>query len=117
DADDLAQEALLKAYVSLGSYRFQAAFSTWLYRVVRNVFIDRARQSTARRQAIERASDSQETPAIDPEPRPDEALAQRELSAQLWEALRNLPLEFRTAIVLFDVEGLSHEEVAAVEGV
>jgi RNA polymerase sigma-70 factor (ECF subfamily) len=117
DADDLAQDALLKAYLALGGYRFTSSFSTWLYRVVRNAFIDHARQEASRRRvAIEAAEPAheRETPETSP---PDELLAKGELRAALWDALRALPLEYRTAVVLFDVEGLSHEEVAAVEGV
>jgi RNA polymerase sigma-70 factor, ECF subfamily len=117
DADDLAQEALLKAYLALRSYRFQAAFSTWLYRVVRNAFIDHARAAGTRRDAHNRTLGSEDERAADPAPLPDDLLARDQLRTQVWDALRELPLEFRTALVLFDIEGLSHEEVAAVEGV
>ena len=117
DADDLAQDALLKAYLALGGYRFQAAFSTWLYRVVRNVFIDHARQAGTSRHALSRALGPADESAPDGTPMPDVLLARAELRAVVWDALRLLPLEFRTAIVLFDLEGLSHEEVAAVESV
>lgn len=117
DADDLAQDALLKAYLALRSYRFSSAFSTWLYRVVRNTCIDHARQAASRTRAQATAAESEDdrpTPETTP---PDELLAQGQLRASLWDALRALPLEYRTTVVLFDVEGLSHEEVAAVEGV
>jgi len=117
DADDLAQEALLKAYLALHGYRFQAAFSTWLFRVVRNTCIDHARQSATRTRALNEAVRVSEDDAARAQALPDEALQRAELSALLWDALRALPVEFRTAVVLFDVEGLSHEEVAAVEGV
>lgn len=117
DADDLAQEALLKAYMALRSYRFQAAFSTWLYRVVRNTFIDHARAKATRERGQDRSLGVEDELAPDGGPGPEEALAREQLRAALWDALRQLPLEFRTALVLFDLEGLSHEEVAAVEGV
>jgi RNA polymerase sigma-70 factor, ECF subfamily len=117
DADDLAQEALLKAYLALRSYRFQAAFSTWLYRVVRNAFLDHARAAGTRHGAHNRTLGAEDELAADPAPAPDDLLARDQLRAQVWDALRDLPLEFRTALVLFDLEGLSHEEVAAVEGV
>jgi len=117
DADDLAQEALLKAYLALRSYRFQAAFSTWLYRVVRNAFLDHARAAGTRHEARNRSLAAEDERAADPTSAPDDLLARDQLRAQVWDALRDLPLEFRTALVLFDLEGLSHEEVAAVEGV
>ena len=117
DADDLAQDALLKAYLALRSYRFSSAFSTWLYRVVRNTFIDHARQDASRKRLLAEASEptlDRDTPETAP---PDELIEKDQLRAALWDALRALPLEYRTTVVLFDVEGLSHEEVAAVEGV
>ena len=117
DADDLAQDALLKAYLSLRGYRFQAAFSTWLYRIVRNAFLDHARAAGTRQDARNRSLDAEDERAPDPALVPEDALARGQLRAQVWDALRELPLEFRTALVLFDIEGLSHEEVAAVEGV
>ncbi|MDD9938619.1 MAG: RNA polymerase sigma factor [Myxococcales bacterium] len=117
EADDLAQDALLKAYVSIRSYRFQATFSTWLFRIVRNAFIDYTRSAHGKRAARSQPIGPElELPAHE-QGRPDVSLARRELSAQLWGALQALPVEYRTAIVLFDVEGFSQEEVAAVEGV
>ena len=114
DADDLAQEAMLKAYLSIGSYAFQSAFSTWLFRIARNTFIDGRRSAHGRRR--------EQMDSIDPEAsqapiehEPDQGLARAELRAQLWEALRRLPLEFRMTVVLFDVEGMSQEEVAVIE--
>jgi RNA polymerase sigma-70 factor (ECF subfamily) len=114
DADDLAQEAMLKAYLSIGSYGFQSAFSTWLFRIARNAFIDGRRSAHGKRR--------EHMQAIDPDAReagvethPDYGLARAELRAQLWNALRQLPLEFRMTVVLFDVEGMSQEEVAAIE--
>jgi RNA polymerase sigma-70 factor (ECF subfamily) len=117
DADDLAQDALLKAYLALRSYRFSSAFSTWLYRVVRNTFIDHARQTASRTRAQAIAAEPEGDRATPETTPPDELLAQDQQRAALWDAVRALPLEYRTTVVLFDVEGLSHEEVAAVEGV
>ena len=53
-AADLAQDALLKVYRSLGGYRFQSSFSTWLYAIVRNVYLDDARSRAGRDRAAER---------------------------------------------------------------
>lgn len=114
DADDLAQEAMLKAYLSIGSYAFQSAFSTWLFRIARNSFIDGRRSAHGKRR--------ERMEPVDPEARaapeaaqPDHGLIRAELRAELWNALRQLPLELRTTVVLFDVEGMSQEEVAAIE--
>jgi RNA polymerase sigma-70 factor (ECF subfamily) len=89
DADELAQEALVKVYKHLGAYRFQASFDTWLYVVVRHAFLDQVR-SRAGREAERR---------------------------KVWAALRTLPEEYRTAVLLYDLEGHSYEEVAAIQEV
>lgn len=117
DADDLAQEALVKVYKSLRSYRFQSAFKTWLYSVVRNVFLDAARSRAGRERTQEDPlpTDHARLPST-AEP-PDEGLARAEERQRIWRALRELPTEFRTAVVLFDVEGHTYDEVAAIEGV
>lgn len=114
DGDDLAQEALIKAYRLLGSYRGEAKLSTWLYAVTRSVGLEALRG--AEQQRRRRAA------PLGPE-LPDERDGQEALlngkgeAERLWSALRSLEPEYRAAIVLADIEGLSYEEIAAVEGV
>jgi RNA polymerase sigma-70 factor (ECF subfamily) len=117
DADDLAQEALVKVYKNLRSFRFQSAFKTWLYSVVRNVFLDATRSRAGRERSQEDPlpTDHAQLPS-NAEPA-DEGLARAEARQRIWRALRELPTEFRTAVVLFDVEGHTYDEVAAIEGV
>jgi RNA polymerase sigma-70 factor (ECF subfamily) len=117
DADDLAQEALVKVYKSLRSFRFQASFTTWLYSLVRNVFLDAVRSRAGRERSVEEplTEDHARTPSSAESA--DEHLLRTEERQKVWRALRQLPPEFRTALVLFDVEGHSYEEVAAIEGV
>ena len=117
DADDLAQEALVKVYKSLRSFRFQSAFKTWLYALVRNVFLDAVRSRAGKERSLEDSlpADHAQVPSTS-EPA-DEGIARAEERKRMWYALRQLPTEFRTAVVLFDVEGHSYEEVAAIEGV
>lgn len=117
DVDDLAQEALVKVYKSLRSFRFQSAFKTWLYSVVRNVFFDAVRSRAGRERSLEEPLAVDHSQAPSSADTPDEGLAREEERQRLWRALRALPPEFRTAVVLFDVEGHTYEEVAAVEGV
>lgn len=117
DADDLAQEALVKVYKNLRSFRFQATFKTWLYSVVRNVFFDATRSRAGRERSLEAPLEGAHAQAPSGAEPADEGLARAEDRQKLWRALRRLPAEFRTAVVLFDVEGHSYEEVAAIEGV
>lgn len=117
DVDDLAQEALVKVYKSLRSFRFQAAFKTWLYSVVRNVFFDATRSRAGRERALEEPLEGGKAQAPSEATPADEELVRAQERQRLWSALRQLPAEFRTAVVLFDVEGHTYEEVAAIEGV
>jgi RNA polymerase sigma-70 factor (ECF subfamily) len=117
DVDDLAQEALVKVYKSLRSFRFQAAFKTWLYSVVRNVFFDAARSRAGRERSLEEPLEGEYAQAPSGAEPADEGMARAQERQRLWRALRELPAEFRTAVVLFDVEGHTYEEVATIEGV
>ncbi len=117
DADDLAQEALVKVYKSLRSFRFQAAFTTWLYALVRNVFIDSARSRGGRERAVEEPFGPEHARALPAAETPDVSLAQQEERRRVWRALREVPTEFRSALVLFDLEGHTYDEVAEIEGV
>ncbi len=123
EAADLAQEALIKVYRSLHSFRFQSSLLTWMFRIVKNVALDhfRSRQQRERRreQPLEglsegelRGGSAQAAPGLDPE---DHLLADEERQA-LWAALARVPEVYRTVVVLTDMQGLSYEEVAAIVG-
>ncbi len=116
DADDLAQDALVRVYRSLRSFRWQSAFSTWLYSVVRSAFLDAVKGRAATRRQLEeplREDHAQQPGGV----RPDEAHAVSEEQRRVWSALRQIPEEFRSAVVLFDIEGCTYDEIAASEGV
>jgi RNA polymerase sigma-70 factor (ECF subfamily) len=98
-------------------FRYQSAFSTWLYAVVRSVFLDSVRSRRARERSLEeplKAGRAGEVPGGD---RPDEGLDREEERRRLWRLLREVPVEFRSALVLFEIEGCTYDEVAAIEGV
>lgn len=117
DADDLAQEALVKVYKSLRSFRFQSAFKTWLYALVRNVFLDATRSRAGRERSMEDPLLGDHALAPSSAEAADEGLVRAEERQRMWYALRALPVEYRTAVVLFDIEGHTYDEVAAIEGV
>lgn len=116
DADDLAQEALVRVYRSLRSYRWQSAFSTWLFAVVRSAFLDSAKGRSGTRRAREEPLQDHHG-ELAGGARPDDAFDAEQDRRRVWAALRELPGEFRSAVVLFDLEGLTYDEVAAIEGV
>ncbi|MDQ6624083.1 MAG: sigma-70 family RNA polymerase sigma factor [Verrucomicrobiota bacterium] len=103
-ADDLAQETFLKAYKNIRSFRGEAKFSTWLYRIAYNCFREDARR---RKELVgideDRLQAEQDPSTVDPALRQD-----------LAQALQLLPLHERTAVVLCCQNGLSHDEASRV---
>jgi RNA polymerase sigma-70 factor (ECF subfamily) len=110
EADDLAQEAMVKAFHVLSSFEERSAFSTWLYSVTRGVCRD-----WYRRRSLDRFQSSDFDEQTAGGLLQDELLEKRELSAVLWAAIQRLEPDFRTALVLSDVEGLSYQEIAEIE--
>ena len=116
EAWDVSQEAFVRAYQSLGSFRGQSAFYTWLFRIVVNLATDRVRQRAARGRAFgtdpvpeeewERAMPDKVTTG------PDDEAARREERERIAQALDQLPANYRTIIILSDIEGLTYRELA-----
>jgi RNA polymerase sigma-70 factor (ECF subfamily) len=118
EAWDVAQEAFIRAYQALPSFRGQSAFYTWLFRIVMNVAADRARQRAARGRAFgtERVpeEDWDRAMADTATLRPDDAAARTEDRERIARALATLPEHHRAIIMLSDLEGLSYREIAEV---
>ena len=117
EAWDVAQEAFVRAFHSLPSFRGQSAFYTWLFRITVNVATDRHRQRGAQARAFgpERVSEEEwarTTP--DPGGGPELQAARKEQRERIRSALDALPPKARTIIMLSDVEGLSYREIAEV---
>ena len=103
-ADDLAQDAFLKAFRNIRSFRGEAKFSTWLYRIAYNCFREHARRRKELVGIDETKLEAEQDPqTVDPALRQD-----------LTQALRLLPLHERSAILLCCQNGLSHDEAARV---
>ena len=111
DADDAAQDGFLSALVKLGQYDAKRPFGPWLMRIVANAATDRRRRRNVRR------TEPLDTALVGGGPRPDVAAIRSELSGRLRAALAELPERRRTAVVLFDVEGYSHAEIAGILGI
>lgn len=108
-AADAAQDAFLRAWRSLAGFRGDARFSTWLYRITVNAAYDRRR---AARRHDAAPLDGVEDEPVDTAPGPEAAGELADLRAELEEALSELPIHLRTVVVLKDVCGWSHPEIA-----
>jgi RNA polymerase sigma-70 factor (ECF subfamily) len=112
DAADLVQEVLLRVRKGLQGYT-PGSFEGWLWRITRNAFLDGIRKKQ-RRPTTSLPDDDRAV--LGASPSPDEVLASIRLSDDVQTALLKLPIEFREAVVLCDVVGLTYEEIAeAVE--
>ncbi len=109
DAEDRTQDAFLRAWQRLGSFRGEAAFATWLHRLTVNVVLD-ARRASLRR-ALEHATDITEDDAAAP-PRVDPGAR-----VDLERAIGELPDGARIVFVLHEVEGFGHAEIAQMCGI
>jgi RNA polymerase sigma-70 factor (ECF subfamily) len=114
DAEDLTQEVFVRVFRALPSYT-PGTFEGWLHRITTNLFLDMAR----RRQRIrfEGLGDQAVGLLRDDEPTPAQAFDARHLDTDVQQALEALAPEYRAAVVLCDIEGLSYEEIAATLGV
>jgi RNA polymerase sigma-70 factor (ECF subfamily) len=111
EAEDVAQEAFVRAHRALGAFRGDAKLSTWLYAITSRLCLNRL-ASGERRMA--RQGDDALLRLSDAGPRPDAALERRELETALGRAIAELPEDRRIVVVLRDLEGLSYEEIAQV---
>lgn len=123
EAEDLAQNAFLQVYKSARRYRPSGRFSTWLFTIARNLCLNeqrrRARHPASSLDApVETNQDQPWTPPPRSNaPGPAELTLRAELEAKVAEAVRDLPENQRTAILLCSVEGLAYEEIARILGV
>jgi RNA polymerase sigma-70 factor, ECF subfamily len=116
EAEDVAQEAFLKAYRALASFRGDSAFYTWLYRIA----INTAKNAlvSSRRRPVDFDLDLQDPEQYDRQAKLKEAdtqegvLLTEEIRTVVERAMEQLPDDLRTAIVLRELEGLSYEEIA-----
>ncbi|MGE5550171.1 MAG: sigma-70 family RNA polymerase sigma factor [Bacteroidota bacterium] len=121
DAEDLLQESLLRAYRSFERFSPGTAFDRWVYRIVYHLFVDGYRHR--KRAQIHLASLDEPIAAEDseiqreiPDQRnnPEDLALTQEFHREVKSALANLPVDFRTAVVLCDIQGLSYEEISQI---
>jgi len=113
DAEDLTQETFVRVFRSLAEYT-PGTFEGWLHRITTNLFLDLVR----RRQRIRFDALPEDTERLAGRERsPEQVYADLHLDPDVQNALDGLPPDFRAAVVLCDIEGLSYEEIAATLGI
>lgn len=116
EAQDVAQEAFIKAYRALGNFRGDSAFYTWLYRIAintaKNYLVSRSRRSSDYQVDIQDAEAIENAPQLQGMETPERLLLNEEIIDTIKTAIDKLPEEMRTAIMLREFEGMSYEEIA-----
>tara|TARA_B110000495_G_C22994006_1_gene585679 strand:- start:514 stop:1146 length:633 start_codon:yes stop_codon:yes gene_type:complete len=116
-AEDISQEAFIKAYKAINSFREESAFYTWLYRITantaKNYLVSKGRR---RESSISELStlENEDQFVIASHDSPDEILLAQELRNTLFNAVSSLPEDTRTALSLREFEGLNYEEIAKI---
>jgi RNA polymerase sigma-70 factor, ECF subfamily len=124
EADDMAQEVFIKAFRSLKSFRFEAKFSTWLYRVAVNTCKNRVNSLEYR---IKKWTDRLDTGDVNPgdagidlqgsqADSPQAQLEKKEQRQQIQKAVNGLSGDKKTVVVLRDIEGLAYDEISRITG-
>ena len=113
EAEELTQETFYQAVLSLHRFRGQASVLTWLLKVGRNVYMKSLRRRQRERLAYEPERLLSDLPDASTPP-PDQGLIQLDEQAAVQRALEALPEQYRTALILREVQGLSHAEIAGI---
>jgi RNA polymerase sigma-70 factor (ECF subfamily) len=119
DASDLAQEVLIKVYKSLKSFREESSFSTWLYRITKNLCIDELKKQNRKKaisldEDIELKENSVKRQVESDEPGPYEQYEKSEIRRIMTDAIGKLTEEHRMVIILRDIQGFSYNEISKI---
>lgn len=119
DANDVAQDAFLRVFNAIGTFRGDSSFTTWLFRITTNVFLDSRKRAKAHPQSsldeyldLEESSVSRQIE--DPAPSPEALTEEMERGEILDSAIRSLPEYQRAMVVLYHTEQKSYEEIAEI---
>lgn len=115
DVEDLVQEVFLTAHRALPGFRGDAKITTWLFRITHNVVRHRRRRERLRA-FWHRSIDGDGPEAAASTPSPSETLERRQAQQRVYQILDGMSEKYRTAFVLFELEGLPGEEIAAMLG-
>lgn len=119
DANDLAQEALIRIFRSIPNFKGESTFSTWIYRITTNICLDEIRKRKNRKalsldEEIHSEDGEIQRQIMSDDPLPDEIAEREELRSIVNNAINSLPEEQRLILSLRDIQGLRYEEIAEV---
>ncbi len=113
EAEDVLQETLLRAHQTVEQLRDESALATWLFRIATHIGLDHLRQRS-RRPQLEQCEVERIQEGDDASPTLQNLVEQREMSACVQRYLLELPTDYRTVILLHDLEGLTAADIAAL---
>lgn len=122
DAIDIAQETFVRIYENRGRYCSKGKFSTWMFTVAANLCRNHARWKLRHpslaiaAEDVDGVANDRTHRIIDSGEQPDESAIRGDEARQIREAVQDLPHDLKTAVLLFEFEGMSHAEIAAVTG-
>jgi len=119
DAEDLVQDAVLRAYRFFDKFERGTNIKAWLYKILTNTFINRYRRATKERNIVEEERDSVQDrlvsrDAADQAEDPERAYFDRLLSDDVLRAIDGIPVDFRMAVILADLQDFSYKEIADI---
>ena len=124
DANDCAQETFIKVFKSIKKFRFESAFSTWLYRIAINTCKNKIKSSAYRWKkktvSLETSNSSKNgnpfSEIVNGSPTPVVALEKKERMMRIQKAINSLPEEQNRVVVLRDIQGLSYQDISDITG-
>ena len=120
DIPDVSQEVFIKVYRSLPNFRGDSAFYTWLFRITvntaKNYLTSQSRRPPASDIDAEEADSYDGSGALKDEDNPEAILHSQEVKRVILDTINNLPDELKSAITLREIEGMSYDEIAQIEG-
>ncbi len=119
DANDVAQDAFLRVFNAIGTFRGDSSFSTWLFRITTNVFLDERKKAKSHPQTsldeyLELGESSVARQIEDPSPTPEAVLEESERAQILQKAVGDLPEYQRAMVTLYHTQQKSYEEIAEI---
>ena len=118
DAQDVAQEAFIKAYRAIANFRGDSAFYTWLYRIAinsaKNYLVSQGRKTPPYAVDIEDAEHMESAISLKEFDTPEASMLTSEIESTVYQAIKELPEDLKTAITLRELEGMTYDEIAVV---